>query len=62
MLHYVHQLVAHFVCLAFGAEQVVYSGFFFLAFSLQPAAYCGQRRCYKSSESEPKLWVRKPKQ
>ncbi len=27
MLHYVHQLVANFVCLLFGARQVVYSGF-----------------------------------
>ncbi len=29
MLHYVHQLVANFVCLSFGAGQVVYSVFFF---------------------------------
>ncbi len=27
MLHFVHQLVANCVCLLFGAEQVVYSGF-----------------------------------
>ncbi len=28
MLHCVHQLVANFVCLQFGAEQVEYSEFF----------------------------------
>lgn len=27
MLHYAYQLVAFCVCLSFGAEQVVYSGF-----------------------------------
>ncbi len=27
MLHYVHQLVSNFICLWFGTEQVVYSGF-----------------------------------
>ena len=32
MLHYVNLLVTSFVCLLFGAEQVVYSGF--LSFSL----------------------------
>lgn len=32
MLHYVHQLVANFVCLPFGAGQVVYSGFIFFFF------------------------------
>ncbi len=27
MLHYVHWLVSNCVCLLFGAEQIVYSGF-----------------------------------
>ncbi len=27
MLHYVYELVANFVCLVFGARQIVYSGF-----------------------------------
>ncbi len=37
MLHYLHQLVSNCVCLMFGAEQVVYDGFF-RAFSLRTAA------------------------
>ncbi len=28
MLHYVHQLVTNFVCLLFGAGQIVYSWFY----------------------------------
>ena len=28
MLHYAHQVATNFVCLQFGAEQVVYGGFF----------------------------------
>ncbi len=38
MLNYVHQLVANFVCLLLGAEQLVHSGFF-TAFSQLPAVY-----------------------
>ncbi len=45
MLHYVHQLVANIICLLFGAEQVVYSGFLD-RFSLK------QR--YKSGETDLK--------
>ncbi len=37
MLHYVHQLVANFVCLLFGAGQVAYNEFI-RAFSLKTAA------------------------
>ncbi len=51
MLHYVHQLVADFVFLLFGAWQVVYSGFIG-AFSLKTAASGNDTN--ESSESESK--------
>ncbi len=41
MLHYVHQLVTDFVCLLFGAGQVVYSEFI-KAFLFKTAARCKQ--------------------
>ncbi len=36
MSHYVHQVVANFVCLLFGAGKVVYSGFI-------RAFFCGEQ-------------------
>ncbi len=52
MFHYVHQVVADFVCLSFGAGQVVYSGLI-RAFSLKTAAAAGHNTD-ESSESELK--------
>ncbi len=53
MLQYVHQLVVNCVCLPFGAQQAVYSGFLELLRWKQLLAV-GQKQQYKSSESEPK--------
>ncbi len=58
MLHYVHQLVANFVCLLSGAGQVVYK-----AFSIETSSCCCWKGVDKSGETEPKqLETVKPKQ
>ncbi len=53
MLHNVHQLVANCVCLLFGAEQVVYSGFMKALCCKQLPAVAGNK-ADESCESEPK--------
>ena len=50
MLNYVHQLVAYFVCLLFGAEQVVCSRFLELC-------HWKQLWGYESGVTEPKHWA-----
>lgn len=51
MLHFVYQLVFNFVCLLFGAQQVVCSGFI-RAFLWKPPAAAGNN-ADESSETEP---------
>ncbi len=51
--YYVHLLFANFVCLPFGAGQIVYSGFI-RAFLLETAAFCRSKLADESSEGEPK--------
>lgn len=53
LLSYFHQILSNFVCLLFGAEQLVYSGIF-TALSLKTSACFSWKRDYESRESEPK--------
>lgn len=52
MIHYVHQLVANFARLLFGAEEIAYSSFFIRALLQETAAWCGQS-CQKM---KPLCW------
>ncbi len=47
MLHYVHQLVTNCVCVLFGADQVVFWGFFW-AFAPKTATCGGWKRRYEN--------------
>ncbi len=59
MLHCVHQLVANFVCLLFGAGQVVYSGFI-RAFCWKYFPAVAENDADESDEGEPKQLLYRP--